>query len=146
MMAAAMKSTLTVTRTKFEGLAAVELRTASLRLVAITAKGPRIAFFGRPGGKNLLLWKPGKYRRGKWDLLGGHRLWATRPGADEAEETYALDNAPCTVELTARSFTVASALDPVQKIRRGFTVTALVGDRVIIDHFVRNESDMLWSG
>ena len=141
-----MKSPLTIARTKFEGLAAVELRTATLRLVAITAKGPRIAFWGRPGGKNLLLWKPGKYRRGKWDLMGGHRLWAARPGADEAEETYAVDNSPCTVDIGPRSFTVTGALDPVQKLRRGFTITALVGDRVIIDHFVRNESDMLWSG
>ena len=135
-----------IQRLKFAGLDAVELRTRSLRVVAITAMGPRLAFWGRPGGANLLLWQPGKFRRGEWDLMGGHRLWATRPGADEAEETYATDNQPCTVRVTATGFTVTGALDPVQKIRRGFTVTAVADDRITLDHFLRNESDMLWSG
>ena len=135
-----------IKRIQFEGLDAVELRTASLRLVAVTVKGPRIAFWGRPGGRNLLLWAPGKYRRGNWDLMGGHRLWAARPGADEAEETYAADNGPCTVKVSARGFTVIGAPDPLQKIRRGFTATATANGRITVDHFLRNESDMLWSG
>ncbi len=141
-----MKSKAVVQRITFEGLEAVELRTARLRIVALTAQGPRIAFWGRPGGDNLLLWAPGKYRRGQWDLMGGHRLWAARPGADEAEETYAPDNAPCTVKASANGFTVTGAPDPVQKIRRGFTVKAVDDGRIVIDHFLRNESDMLWSG
>ena len=141
-----MKSKPVVQKISFAGLDAVELRTSRVRIVALTAKGPRIAFFGRPGGDNLLLWAPGKYGRGAWDLMGGHRLWAARPGADEAEETYATDNEPCTVRLAAHGFTVTGALDPVQKIRRGFTVTEIGDGRVVIDHFLRNESDMLWSG
>ena len=135
-----------IKRIKFEGLDAIELCTAEVRLVALTAKGPRIAFWGRPGGKNLLLWQPGKYRRGKWDLMGGHRLWATRPGADEAEETYATDNRPCAVQISPNGFTVTGALDPVQKVRRGFKITAFSADLIAVDHFLRNESDMLWSG
>ncbi|MDI1337998.1 MAG: hypothetical protein PSU94_17595 [Lacunisphaera sp.] len=141
-----MKTKPSIQRLKFEGLDAIELRTPSLRIVALIAKGPRLAFWGRPGGKNLLLWKPGKYFRGDWELMGGHRLWAARPGADEAEETYATDNQPCTVKVTASGFTVTGALDPAQKTRRGFTVTAVANDRVTLDHFIRNESDMLWSG
>jgi hypothetical protein len=141
-----MKSKPTVRRITFEGLDAIELRTPDLRVVAITAKGPRIAFWGRPGGKNLLLWAPGQYRRGRWDLMGGHRLWAARPGADEAEETYATDNQPCTVKISTDGFTVTGALDAVQQIRRGFTVTATADGRITLDHFLRNESDMLWSG
>ncbi len=141
-----MKSGLTIKRINFEGLEAIELRTTALRLVAITARGPRVAFFGRPDGDNLLYWAPGKHRRGKWDLLGGHRLWATRPGADEAEETYAADNQPCEVETHARSITLTGAVDPVQRIQRGFKITLLESDCIAIDHFVRNESEMLWSG
>lgn len=141
-----MKSKPVVQRVTFEGLDAVELRTSKLRVVALTAKGPRIAFWGRPKGDNLLLWAPGKYRRGRWDLMGGHRLWAARPGADEAEETYATDNEPCAVRIGANGFTVTGALDPVQKIRRGFTVTEIGDGRIVVDHFLRNESDMLWSG
>src|SRR6478609_11788387 len=120
-----MKNKVTVKLIKFGGLAAVELRTAAVRLVVVTAKGPRIAFFGRPDGANLLMWQPGKYFRGPWELMGGHRLWVSRPGADEAEETYAADNQPCTVELGKSSFTVTAAIDPVLRTQRGFTVTAL---------------------
>lgn len=141
-----MKASPVISRIKFEGLDAIELRTAALRVVALTGKGPRLAFWGRPGGDNLLLWKPGKYFRGDWELMGGHRLWAARPGADEAEETYAADNQPCTVKVSARSFTVTGALDPAQKTRRGVTVTATAEGRITLDHFLRNESDMLWSG
>ncbi|MDB6113308.1 MAG: hypothetical protein JWQ83_2197 [Lacunisphaera sp.] len=141
-----MKSKPVLKRIIFDGLDAIELRTASVRLVAITVKGPRIAFWGRPGGRNLLLWAPGKYRRGAWDMMGGHRLWAARPGADEAEETYAADNGPCTVKISARGFTVIGAPDPALNIRRGFTVTMLADGRIALDHFLRNDSDMLWSG
>ena len=141
-----MKTKTSIRRLKFEGLDAIELCTPSLRVVAITARGPRLAFWGRPGGRNLLLWKPGKYLRGAWDLMGGHRVWATRPGADEAEETYAADNQPCTLKVSARGFTVTGAPDPVHKTRRGFTVTALANDRIAVDHFVHNAGVMLWSG
>src|SRR5688572_15478932 len=137
-----MKSKTSIKRIKFGGLAAIELRTASLRLVALTAKGPRIAFWGRPDGDNLLLWAPGKYRRGPWDLMGGHRLWVSRPGADEAEETYAADNQPCDVESFGHGFTVTAAVDPVLRTQRGFTVTARSADRVEIEHFVINHSEM----
>ena len=141
-----MKFKPTLKRIKFGGLSAIELRTTRLRLVALTAKGPRIAFWGRPGGDNLLLWAPGKYRRGQWDLMGGHRLWVSRPGADEAEETYAADNQPCAVEMSASGFTVTAATDPVHLTQRGFTVTALAPDRLVIEHFVTNCGAMLWSG
>ncbi len=141
-----MKFKSTLKRVKFGGLAAIELRTAQLRLVALTAKGPRIAYWGRPGGDNLLLWAPGKYRRGKWDLMGGHRLWVARPGADEPEEAYSADNRSCAVEVYAHGFTVTAPVDPVHRTQRGFTVTALAADRITIEHFIINHSAMLWSG
>ncbi len=40
----------------FQGDKAVELRTRALRLVAVTSRGPRLAFLGRPDGDNLLYW------------------------------------------------------------------------------------------
>jgi len=141
-----MKTKVSVKRIKFGGQAAVELKTAAVRLVVLTAKGPRIAFWGRPDGGNLMLWGPGKYFRGPWELMGGHRLWVSRPGADEAEETYAADNQPCSVEVGKAGFTVTAAVDPVLLTQRGFTVTALAADRVQLDHFVTNRSAMLWSG
>ncbi|HEY8994290.1 MAG TPA: hypothetical protein VIM71_06505 [Lacunisphaera sp.] len=141
-----MKFKPSIKRITFGGLAAVELRTPKIRLVVLTAKGPRVAFWGRPDGDNLLLWAPGKYRRGRWDLMGGHRLWLARPGADEAEETYATDNQPCDVEVFGNAFSVTAPVDPIHRTQRGIKVTALAADRVVIEHFVTNCSDMLWSG
>jgi hypothetical protein len=132
--------------TKLDGLDAVEILTAGIRLVILTGRGPRIAFLGRPGGANLLYWAPGRHRRGDWELMGGHRVWFTRPGADEAEETYAADNGPCAVEFRADGVTVTGAADDRQRLRRGLTVTVESAGRLRVDNFVRNESDMLWSG
>jgi hypothetical protein len=135
-----------ITPVKFDGVDAVEILTPEIRLVAITAFGPRIAFLGKPGGANLLYWAPEKHLRGEWNLRGGHRVWITRPGADEAEETYGADNGACAVELSPDGVTITGALDPVQKLRRGFSVRVLAAGRLQLDNFVRNESDMLWSG
>jgi len=137
-----------VSDTTFEGEAAVELVTDALRLVAVTARGPRVAFLGRPGGENLLLWKPGEYTRGDWDLSGGHRVWVTRPGADECDETYSPDNGP--VELAVGGdgvgFTLTGAEDPFNRTCRGFSVRALSPERLEVDNFVTNTGEMLYSG
>jgi hypothetical protein len=135
-----------VARTTFDGLAAVELKTPAARLVAVTAWGPRIAFFGAPGDQNLLLWAPGRYTRGAWDLRGGHRVWATRPGADECEDTYALDNAPCTVELAPDGFCVMGAENPANRTRRGVRVRSLDDQHIAVDNILENTGDMLYSG
>lgn len=135
-----------VRRLTFQGDKAVELRTRSLRLVVVTARGPRVAFFGTATGENLLMWSPRKYRRGSWDLMGGHRLWTARPGADESEETYRPDNAASEVEIGRAGFTVTAPVDPETKLQRGFRIRASAADRVELDHFATNTGDMLWSG
>lgn len=133
-------------KTKFNRLKAVELTTPALRLVAISEYGPRIAWFGRPEGDNLLLWVPKKYTRGDWDLRGGHRVWVTRPGGDECEDTYATDNEPCDVELTGDGFRLTGAENPTNRTRRGFAVKVLADDRLEATNFVTNTGDMLYSG
>src|SRR5258708_35400338 len=116
-----------INRISFQGDDAVEIVTPSFRLVAVVSRGPRIAFFSKPGTENLLLWTPGKYKRGNWDLMGGHRHWLARPGADEAEETYAADNQPCTLEVEADGGVITgAACSPVER-GRGEGI-GLVGD------------------
>ncbi len=135
-----------ISRVQFAGCAGAELRTRALRLVAVVSCGPRIAFFGTRDGENLLAWTPRKHRRGRWDPMGGHRLWITRPGADECEETYRPDNDACEFAIARRGFIIKGAVDRETKIRRGFAVRALAADRVAVEHFALNTSDMLWSG
>ncbi|MBN8217336.1 MAG: hypothetical protein J0L75_11890 [Spirochaetes bacterium] len=136
-----------IQKTAFGGADAIELKTEGLHLVATTAFGPRIAHFSRPGGANLLFWDAkGELGRGDWKLRGGHRTWVGRPGADESEETYAPDNGAVEVQLAADGFTLTSARDPATQTRRGFTVRVVAEDRLSIEHFVVNDSDMLYSG
>jgi hypothetical protein len=132
--------------TVFEGLSAVEIATEALVCTIVTCCGPRIARLARPGGRNLLLWKPATYTRGEWDLRGGHRVWATRPLADENEDTYATDNLPCTVERIPDGVRVLGGENPVSRIRRGFEVTVTGPDSLRVDNILRNTGDMLYSG
>ena len=135
-----------ITNTKFQGAPAVELKTSGLRLVAIYEAGPRIAHLSTPNGKNVLLWKPGKYRRGDWNLRGGHRVWVTRPGADECEDTYATDNGKCEVEIFQDGFRLIGAENKSNRTRRGFSVKVLRDDKLEVDNFVINTGGLLYSG
>ncbi|MBA3462586.1 MAG: hypothetical protein H0T46_21700 [Deltaproteobacteria bacterium] len=79
---------------EFQGHAAIELVDAGTRMVLVHDVGPRIAAFGRADSESLLFWdSAGLHSRNDWKLYGGHRLWVTRPDADESEETYAPHNA-----------------------------------------------------
>jgi hypothetical protein len=131
----------------FEGCAALELTSPRLRLVVTLDRGPRIAFFGRPDGENLLYWttsNKGDY--GDWRLHGGHRVWTTRPMADESEDAYAADNDPCDLTEAGGLTTLTGNLHPFLKTRRGVTIRALDDDAVEVTSFVRNEGPMLYSG
>jgi hypothetical protein len=130
----------------FLGHKAVELTTPALRLAAVYEHGPRIAFFGAREGENLLHWEPHQRGRKDWDLMGGHRVWITRPGADESEESYRPDNGPAAVETAGDGFTLTGALDPLNVTRRGFRVRVLGERTVEVDNFLINEGDMLYSG
>ncbi|NUN94136.1 MAG: hypothetical protein HUU04_10210 [Verrucomicrobiae bacterium] len=133
-----------IQKTTLEGSVAVELTTPVLRLVAVTDFGPRLAHLSLAGGENLLFWKPGKMRRGAWDLRGGHRVWAAHPGADESEDSYAPDNAPCELEIFGDGFRVTGATCPLNATRRGFAVRAVSADRLEVENFLTNAGNMLY--
>lgn len=130
---------------EFNGHKSVEIATNSLKLIITTDFGPRIVFWGRPDKENLLVWAPGKFTRGKWDLLGGHRVWATRPMADECEETYRLDDLSCEVQRTDTGWIITAPVDPYNHTRRGIAARILDDNRVEIDNFLINTGDMLYS-
>lgn len=127
------------------GLAATEIVAHGTRLVLVHGVGPRIAWFGAQGGENLLFWDDaGVHTRGAWRLRGGHRLWITRPGADESEETYAPDNTACVVREVPRGI-AATAPPDVSQIEKTITVRARATGWSV-EHRLRNVGDMLWSG
>jgi hypothetical protein len=128
------------------GHAAVEMFHGEARLVIVHDVGPRIAWYGKRDGRNLLYWdEAGTRARGAWTLRGGHRLWVTRPLADEAEETYAPDGRPCVVRHVRDGVRVEAPVDAA-RLAKALVVRARPGGGFDVEHRVRNASDMLWSG
>ena len=130
----------------FDGFDAIEIVTAEAKLIVVTGMGPRIAFWGQPDGENLLYWENNDLGREEWRLLGGHRVWVTRPGADEAEDAYAADNAPCEVEIKDDGVRVIGGIHPLLKIQRGLDIHQLTEDSFQVTSFLKNEGPMLYSG
>lgn len=128
---------------ELEGL---EIRTHGFRLIVITQIGPRIAWFSKPDGDNLLYWAPEGAGRGRWRLYGGHRVWLTRPLADESEDTYQPDNAPCAVALLPDGVDVCAPAPDSNRIARGMEIRVLDESRVQVRNYLRNEGTMLYSG
>lgn len=134
-----------IERTVWDGLDAVLLQTETVRLVAVTAVGPRIAWFSKPEGENLLYWDRDAVRRGEWRLYGGHRVWLTRPLADESEDAYMPDNDPCAVTLLADGMDACAPASPTRRVARGLRVRALPDGSVSVVTYARNDGDMLFS-
>jgi hypothetical protein len=142
---------LQITTTQFDGLDAVDIQTAKAHMIIVTEVGPRIAYFaakrGKQEGRNLLFWDyERKYQRKDWFLLGGHRVWHTRPGADEGEETYVADNAPCHVRILKRSVQVTASAIPGMMVQKSLTVTVEDDSTFTVDNRLTTIGDMIWSG
>lgn len=132
-------------RTHHRGLDAVEIIDGDLRMIVVHEVGPRIAAFHRTGHENFLYWDDaGEHRHGEWRLYGGHRVWTTRPGADESEETYAPDNARCTVHDREDGIDVI-APPTASRIEKSLLIRpAAHGWNVV--HRIRNVGDFVWAG
>lgn len=130
--------------TEHDGFAAIEMLGASTRMIIVTGTGPRIAWFGFRDGDNFLYWDTDRvHRRGDWELLGGHRLWVTRPGADESAEIYVRESACSVLPIDEGVAIVAPPnASGIEK-----TVAITVRDDVWrIEHRLRNAGELLWSG
>jgi hypothetical protein len=135
-----------IKETKFDGLKALEITTSEVKLTAVTEFGPRIAFLGRPDGENLLYWQNNGVKRGDWQMRGGHRVWVTRPMADEAEETYSSDNDPCDVHVTDGCATIVSPVNPSSQTCRGIKISQLDERTFRVESFITNAGQLLYSG
>jgi len=139
------KASVRISKGACEGYAAVTLTTRALEMCIVTDAGPRIACFGKPKGRNLLFWDKQSLGRGDWRLMGGHRVWPTRPGADESEDAYRADNGNCDVKIASGSVTVLSEADPVLNTKRGLTVRVLSENLLEVESFIENQGPMLYS-
>ena len=140
-----------IKNTSFDGLKAIELKTSRVRLILVTEIGPRVAHLssirGKSESRNLLFWDfKKKYLRKDWMLRGGHRVWGTRPGADEAEETYAPDNAACEVRIGKNGLTALAPEISSAGIRKSLSIKVLDDATFQVENVIKNTGDMLWSG
>jgi hypothetical protein len=129
----------------FDGHKAITLTTPALKMTVVVDVGPRVAFLGKPDGDNLLFWDGKNLARGEWKLMGGHRVWTTRVGADESEDAYRPDNLPCEVTTGSNSITAIAPVDPILNSRRGIEVTVDGEDRLTVENFAENTGEMLYS-
>jgi hypothetical protein len=130
----------------FYGFEAIELKTQKARMVVVTSVGPRVAFFGKLGGENLLYWKNDDIGYGEWRLLGGHRVWISRPGADESEDAYAPDNNSCKVVTYSDGIDVSGEILAGSKTQRGLRIRILNESTFQVTSFITNCGPFLYSG
>lgn len=131
-----------VSRTAFAGFSnCVEVKSAHFVLTAAVEIGPRILFFGAPGGQNLLWVNPeheGKRGGADWRIYGGHRLWHA---PESNPRSYAPDNDPVQVEITATTITLSQSVESGTGIEKEIAlIPDTEGRSVRIRHKLTNRS------
>lgn len=121
----------------------LKLSNGTVDLIATTAVGPRILFFGPAGGANMLGQFPDASKQtalGTWKPYGGHRLWVW-PELDPA--TYAPDNAPIEHTLDGEFSILLHQPTDAAGIEKRLRITlASTGSKVTLDHTVTTHN--LW--
>ncbi len=90
----------------------------------VTAVGPRIIDLRAIGGENLFHVRDaeaGQSGEPEWMFRGGWRLWVA---PEVRETTYALDNAPCTVQVDGATLRVSGPPQPAAGIQKIVEVSA----------------------
>lgn len=118
---------------------ALRLANADIELVVTLDVGPRIIFYGRPGGQNalgLLSGDLGGQGEAGWKLRGGHRLWAA---PEDPEVTYTVDNSPVTHQTRHDGVRLWTDPDPVFKIGKSLDIhVQKEGSEIRLTHRLRN--------
>src|SRR5688572_28276409 len=73
---------------------------AEVELISVAEIGPRIISLRIGVGPNILFADPdGLFKRGDWNIWGGHRIWIS----PETEMSYHPDNQPCEVKIAGET-------------------------------------------
>ncbi len=135
-----------ITQIKYDGFDAVEITTKEIKCVVVYEIGPRIAHFSKIGEENLLYWKKDDVVRGDWKIYGGHRVWLTRPYADESEDTYIPDNERCSLELSEDKVIVTAPANKTNLLERGMEIQVVGENQLLVRNFVKNTGGLIYSG
>ncbi|MBS1725535.1 MAG: hypothetical protein JST51_02355 [Armatimonadetes bacterium] len=117
----------------------IVLRTGDLKMVVTTEVGPRILYFGREGGPNMLLVRKehAGQKGGPYRSYGGHRLWI---GPEDKRKTCTSDSFPVEIEeVTKKGKRFLRLSSPVDEFHIQKTIEIYVGDGYFeIGHVVTN--------
>jgi hypothetical protein len=119
----------------------VKLSNGAADVLVTTDMGPRVIYYGFPGGTNILaelsLDEAVETSLGKWRPMGGHRLW-TAPEA--IPRGYTPDNDPVDVEiLEPCAVRVRPAPDTVASVQKEITIALdSKGTGVTLTHTITN--------
>lgn len=131
----------------FDGFKAIEIETKSWKLIAVYECGPRIAFLGKKDSDdNILYWDKNGVKNGDWVLHGGHRVWITRPYADESVDTYTSDNEECLVEIDGYNVNLTSPKHDFTNLSRGIKISIIDNNKFEVTNFIKNDGSLIYSG
>lgn len=101
--------------------------------------GPRVMRYGFVGGQNFFREfedQLGRSGEPDWQPRGGHRIWA---GPEDAVKSYAPDNGPIDIALTADSIVATEPVEPLTGLEKQIAVRmASTGTGVEVAHRIRN--------
>ena len=108
-------------------------------LVVTSDVGPRIMRYGFVGGQNFFKVfedQLGKSRERDWQFRGGHRVWLA---PESFEKTYAPDNDPVEIEITADALIATQPVEPLTGLRKQLVISlAPRGSGVTVNHRMQN--------
>jgi hypothetical protein len=128
-----------ITPGEFNGMACLWLDNGQVRLAVTTDRGPRIVFWGRQAGENLLAELPDAVSEGPdgttLHFLGGHRLWYA---PEVRSRTYWPDDDPLQVNRSPDGASFAAPADGAGIVKQIAVDLAPGGPEVRVTHALRN--------
>ena len=110
----------------------LSLCAGGIKLSVTTDKGPRVIFYGKEGGENILfedindevnkpeeLMDPVLKGKGGWHIYGGHRLWKS----PEYMDTYYPDNAPVKTEILPNGAVFTAPVELTTGLEKSVKIT-----------------------
>jgi hypothetical protein len=111
----------------------------TIELVITSDIGPRVMFFGFPGGQNLFKEFPeglGKSGEKDWQPRGGHRIWIA---PEDRLLTYAPDNTPVKIVVKSGVLEATQPVEPLTGLEKQIVVRMTAeGNSVEVLHRIRN--------
>src|SRR3954463_6853007 len=114
-----------------------------VELVVTGDVGPRIIRYGFVGGQNLFkehAAEIGKSGESTWQNRGGHRLWVAPEAPPDSPITYAVDNSPVKINLTAGALEATPPLDRAAGLQKQIAVKMSAGGSVEVLHRITNRN------